>query len=46
MDDLGGVTDVILDENEVLDSGEYTVGGGSEDEHSFSGRGTHNPRAP
>jgi hypothetical protein len=53
MDDLGEVTDEILAaqmeilaENEVLDSGEDTVGEDSEDEESFSGRGTHNPVAP
>jgi hypothetical protein len=53
MDDLGGVTDEIiaaqmeiLAENEVSDSGEETVGADSEDEDSFSGRGTHNPAAP
>jgi hypothetical protein len=53
MDHLGGVTDEmlaaqmeILAENEVSDSGEETVGGNSEDEESFSGRGTHNPTAP
>jgi hypothetical protein len=53
MDDLGGVMDEILAasmeilaENEVLDSGEETVGDDSEDEESFSGRGTHNPAAP
>jgi hypothetical protein len=53
MDDVGGVTDEILAaqmeilaENEVSDSGEETVGGDSEDEESFSGRGTHNPAAP
>jgi hypothetical protein len=49
MDDLGGVTDEILvgqmeilAENEVSDSGEETVGDDSDDEESFSGRGTHN----
>jgi hypothetical protein len=49
MDDLGGVTDgilaaqmEILAENEVSDSGEDTVGEDSEEEESFSGRGTHN----
>jgi hypothetical protein len=53
MDDLGGVTDDILAaqmkklaENEVLGSGEDTVGADSEDEVSFSGRITHNPVAP
>jgi hypothetical protein len=53
MDDLGGVTDEnlaaqmeILAENEVSDSGEDTVGEDSEDEESFSGKGTHNPAAP
>jgi hypothetical protein len=53
MDDLGGVMDEIqaaqmeiLAENEVSDSGEATVRGDSEDEESFSGRGTHNPAAP
>jgi hypothetical protein len=53
MDDLGGVTDEILAaqmeilaENEVSDSGKETVGDDSEDEESFSGRGTHNPAAP
>jgi hypothetical protein len=53
IDDLGGVTDEILAaqmeilaENEVSDSGEDTVGEESEDEDSFSGRGTHNPAAP
>jgi hypothetical protein len=52
MDDPGGVTDEIsaaqieiLAENEVSDSGEYTVGEDSEDEESFSGRGTHKPVA-
>jgi hypothetical protein len=52
MDDLGGVTDEILAaqmeilaQNEVSDSGEETVGDDSEDEESFSGRGTHNPAA-
>jgi hypothetical protein len=53
MNDLGGVTDEILAaqmeilaENEVLDSGEDTVGADSEDGESFSGRGTHNPVVP
>jgi hypothetical protein len=53
MDDLGGVTDEIiaaqmeiLAENEVSDSGKETVGDDSEDEESFSGRGTCNPAAP
>jgi hypothetical protein len=53
MDDLGGVTDEIIAaqreiiaENEISDSGEETVGEDSEDEESFSGRGTHNPAAP
>jgi hypothetical protein len=53
MDDLGGVTDEILAaqmiffaENEVSDSGVETVGGDSEDEESFSGRGINNPAAP
>jgi hypothetical protein len=53
MDDFGGVTDEILAaqmeilaENEVFDSGEETVGDDSEDDESFSGRGTHNPEAP
>jgi hypothetical protein len=53
MDDLGGVVDEIiaaqmeiLAENEVSDSGEGTVGEDSEDEESFSGKGTHNPVAP
>jgi hypothetical protein len=53
MDDLGGVTDEImaaqmeiLAENAVSDSGEDTVGANSEDEESFSGRGTHNPVVP
>jgi hypothetical protein len=53
MDDLGGVADGMLAaqmeffaENEVLESGEDTVGEDSEDEESFSGRGTHNPVAP
>jgi hypothetical protein len=48
MDDQGGVTDEILADqikilavNEVLDSGEETMGVESEDEESFSGRGTH-----
>jgi hypothetical protein len=36
----------ILAENEVSDSGEETVGDDSEDEESFSGRGTYNPAAP
>jgi hypothetical protein len=53
MDDLGGVTDEnlaaqieILAEHEVSDSREDTVGADSEDEESFSGRGTRNPVAP
>jgi hypothetical protein len=53
MDGLGEVTDKILAaqmkilaEDEVSDSGEYTVGEDSEDEESFSRRGTHNPVAP
>jgi hypothetical protein len=53
MHDLGGVTDEILaaqmeilSESEVSDSGEETVGDDSEEEESFSGRGTHNPAAP
>jgi hypothetical protein len=33
----------ILSENEVYDSGEDTVGEDSDDEESFSGKGTHNP---
>jgi hypothetical protein len=36
----------ILAENEVSESGEETVGEDSEDEESFSGKGTHNPAAP
>jgi hypothetical protein len=36
----------ILVENEVSDNGEDTVGADSEDNVSFSGRGTHNPVAP
>jgi hypothetical protein len=37
----------ILAENEDSDSGEDTVGADSEDDESFSGRGTHNlPYAP
>jgi hypothetical protein len=36
----------ILAEHEVSDSGEDTVGEDSEDEESFSGRGTYNPVAP
>jgi hypothetical protein len=36
----------ILAENEVSDSGEDTVGEDSEDEDSFSGKGTHNHVAP
>jgi hypothetical protein len=50
---LGGVTDEILtahmeilDDNEVSDSGEDTVGEDSDDEESFSGKWTHNPAAP
>jgi hypothetical protein len=53
MDDLGGVTDDILEAqmenlavNEVSESGEDTVGGYSEDEVYFSRKGTHNPGAP
>jgi hypothetical protein len=53
IDDLGGVMDEImaaqmeiLAENEVSESGEETVGDDSEDDESFSGRGTHNPAAP
>jgi hypothetical protein len=53
MDGLGGVTDEILvaqmeilAENEVSDSGEETVGDDSEDDESFTGRGTHNPASP
>jgi hypothetical protein len=53
MNDLGGVTDEILGaqmkilaENEVSYSGEDTVGEDSDDEDSFSGKGTHNPAAP
>jgi hypothetical protein len=53
MDDLGGVTDEILEaqmeilaENEVYDSGKYTMGEDPEDEESFSGRGTHNHATP
>jgi hypothetical protein len=53
IDELGGVTDEILAaqmeilaENEVLDSGEDTVGEDSEDEESFYGRVNHNPVAP
>jgi hypothetical protein len=53
MDDLGGVTDEtlaaqmeILAEKEVSESGEETVCDDSEDEESFSGRGTHNPPSP
>jgi hypothetical protein len=53
MDDLGGVTDEILaawmeilGQSEVSDSGEDTVGEDSEDEESFSGKGTHNPAVP
>jgi hypothetical protein len=45
IDDLGGVMDYILSaqmgiiaENEVLDSGEDTMGEDSEDEESFFGR--------
>jgi hypothetical protein len=53
MNDLGGVTDQILAthidffaENEGSGSGEDTVGEDSDDEESFSGKGTHNPAAP
>jgi hypothetical protein len=53
MDGLGEVTDKILAaqmkilaEDEVSDSGEYTVGEDSEDEESFYGRGTHNFAGP
>jgi hypothetical protein len=53
MDDLGGVTYEtlaaqmeIIDQNKVSDSGEDTVGEDSEDEESFSGRGTNTPAAP
>jgi hypothetical protein len=53
MNDLGGVMDEIiavqmenLAENEVSDSGEDTVGEDSDDEESFSGKGTHNPAEP
>jgi hypothetical protein len=53
MDDLGGVKDEILAaqmeiwaENDVLDSGEDTMGGDSEDESSSKGKWTHNPGAP
>jgi hypothetical protein len=53
LDDLGGVMDEILAaqmeilaENEVSDSGEEMGGVDSEDEDSFSGRGTHNSAAP
>jgi hypothetical protein len=53
MDDLGGVTDEILAaqieilaENEVSESGEDTVGEDSDDEESFSGKGTNTPAAP
>jgi hypothetical protein len=53
MYDLGGFMDEILAaqmeilaENEVSESGEETVGDDSEDEESFSGRGTYNPAAP
>jgi hypothetical protein len=53
MDDLGGVMDEIiaaqmeiLAENEVSNSGEDTVGGDSDDEESFSGKGDDNPAAP
>jgi hypothetical protein len=47
MDDLGGVTDEILAENEVSDSGEDNMDADSEDDDvSFSGRGTQNPVAP
>jgi hypothetical protein len=53
MDDLGGVMDEILAakmeilaENEVSDSGEETVGDDTEDDESFSCRGSHIPAAP
>jgi hypothetical protein len=53
MYDLGGVTDEILAaqmeilaENKVSSSGEDTMGEDSEDEDSFSGKGTHNPVSP
>jgi hypothetical protein len=36
----------ILAENEVLESREETVGDDSEDEESFSCRGTNNPAVP
>jgi hypothetical protein len=52
MNDLGVVTGKIiatqmeiLAEKEVSDSGEDTVGEDSDDEESFSGKGTHNPAA-
>jgi hypothetical protein len=51
MYDLGGVRDEIiaaqmefLAENEVSDSGEDTVGEHSDEEESFSGKGTRNPK--
>jgi hypothetical protein len=53
MNDLGGVTDEIiaahveiLDENEVSDSGKDAVCEDSDDEESYSGKGTHNSAAP
>jgi hypothetical protein len=53
MNDLGGVMDEILAaqmeilaENEVSESGVYTMGEDSDDDESFSGKGTHNPAAP
>jgi hypothetical protein len=53
MNDLGGVKGEIiaaqmenLAENEVSDSGQDTVGEYSDDQESFSGKGTHNPAAP
>jgi hypothetical protein len=36
----------ILAENEVSGSGGDTLGEDSDDEYSFSGKGTHNPAAP
>jgi hypothetical protein len=53
INDLGGVAYKIiaaqmeiLAENEVSDSGEDTVGEDSDNEESFSGKGTHNPASP
>jgi hypothetical protein len=46
MDEILAAQMEFFAKNDFLDSGEDIMGEDSEDEESFSGRGTHNPVAP